>query len=108
MSQLKIKVCGILIKPGSPLNAIVPRNPGVWDHEGCGSTRHMVRLLDGRLFDLGCAGSTKHLCHIIADGHDTFLHHPVEQLEIITPPDDIPEDKRHEWQRDWNGKSTRG
>lgn len=97
----KIKVCGIPIPVGNPLNAIIPRTPGIWDHEGCGSTRHMARMEDGTLYDLGNAGSTKHLCHI----GTTYDHHPIDRLEITAVPDDIPTDKRHEWQSDWNGRS---
>jgi hypothetical protein len=100
----KIKVCGIQIPPGSPLDNIIPKAPQIWDHEGCGSTRHIVRLADGRLYDLGNAGSTKHLCHI----GDTFLHHQPDRLEIITVPENVPEDKRHVWQSDWNGSCTQG
>ncbi|MFA6272201.1 MAG: hypothetical protein WC693_03770 [Patescibacteria group bacterium] len=90
---MKIKVCGILIASGSPLDKTVPKAPGIWDYEGCGSARHMARLADGTLFDLGNAGSTKHLCHV----GETFEHHPVDQLEIITPPDDIPVARHHAW-----------
>ena len=58
MPQKKIKVRGVLIAQGSILDKRIPTDPGIWDHdETCGSaTRHMVRLSDGRLFDLGNAG----------------------------------------------------
>ncbi|MFA6525205.1 MAG: hypothetical protein WCT33_02935 [Patescibacteria group bacterium] len=100
MPQTKhIEIAGIPIVPGGLLDKIVPRDPGIWDEDGCcgGSERHIARLPDGTLFDLGNAGATKHLCHIFADGRDTFQHHPVDQLEIVTPPEDVPVARHHAW-----------
>jgi hypothetical protein len=105
MSQEKlIEIRGVPVTPGSPLDKRTPSAPGIWDDDhGCGgSTRHMARLANGTLFDLGNAGSTKHLCHIFDGETDTFDNHPVDHLDITTPPNDLPREEHHSWMEEGN------
>ncbi|PIS42820.1 MAG: hypothetical protein COT24_01670 [Candidatus Kerfeldbacteria bacterium CG08_land_8_20_14_0_20_40_16] len=81
-NQGTVKVIGIPL-PGEDYTHLC--KPGIYDggDECPGSSTHIARLRDGRLFDLGPAEKTASQVHVFEGGQDTGRHIPVEWLRIV-------------------------
>lgn len=62
--------------------------PGIYDDDDCcPCTRHIVRLPNGSLFDLGDAEKTVPQIHIFDEGgKNTGRHVSVDQITIVPTP----------------------